>query len=292
MRSCGHINREIYWATMQYKFFSHNGVVLPSDQAKVSLSLVEYSYGFGVYETIRYSAGIAYFLGEHCERLMESARIIGLEHPYSVRFVAEAITALVGRVETDACNVKIMLVGASTSAQAQLFILCLNPLFPDRKLYKVGVAVICVELERAYPHAKTLNMLGSYLAYRSAKKAGAYDALLVNRDGNITEGTRTNFFCLRGKTIFTPPAEDILLGVTRKAMLMAAAQHGYEVVSARIGRNNLADYDNAFITSTSTKILPIRAIGDEVVFERPLEPLVRLMSVFNDFISRSGGNLT
>jgi D-alanine transaminase/branched-chain amino acid aminotransferase len=224
-------------------------------------------------------------------RLLESARIIGLEHEFTVDFVRRSISELLQSTDSEACNIKILLIGGATAAAAQLFVLCLNPLFPDRKLYRDGAAVITTEYERAFPHAKTLNMLQSFLAYREAKRAGAYDALLINRDGNITEGTRTNFFCIAGKTIFSPPESDILLGVTRKAMLMAAAGDGFEVVHRNIGEDDLGNYDGAFITSTSSKIVPIRSVGGRILNERPPEMLVRLMRVFGDFLAESQGVL-
>src|SRR6185369_16803459 len=212
---------------MEFKYFSHNGRLLPVSEANVPLSLVEYSYGFGVYENIRYANGVIYFLEDHAERLQESARTRGLEHEFTDEFIKNSVLELVKSADREAYNLKVLLIGGPNAAAAQLFVMCLNPLFPDRKIYRDGADVITVKQERAFPHAKTLNMLESFLSYRSARKAGAYDALLVNRAGYITEGTRTNFFCLRGKTIFSPPEKDILLGVTRKAMLVAAAADGF-----------------------------------------------------------------
>src|SRR6185369_1129899 len=112
---------------------------------------------------------------------MESARSIGLTHVYSAEDVSKAITELLEKNSAETCNVKILLIGGRSAEDAELNILCLNPLFPDKKLYRDGISTITYEYERAFPHAKTLNMLQSYLAYRKAKEAGAYDALLIDR---------------------------------------------------------------------------------------------------------------
>jgi len=277
--------------TMLTKVFSRNGQLLPVEQAQVPLSLVEYSYGFGVYENIRYANGIIYFLSDHIERLMGSARVIGLEHEFAPEFVGRSLHELVANVEGPACNLKVLLIGGRTAGDAQLFILALNPLFPDRKLYRDGAAVITQRFERAFPHAKTLNMLQSYLAYREATRAGAYDALLINRDGNITEGTRTNFFAIKGKTIFSPPEAQILLGVTRKAMLVAAKAAGFELEYRDIGHDALHDYDGLFITSTSSKIVPIRSVDGRNINEKTPDSLVELMRAFDGFLDKSQGVL-
>ncbi len=275
---------------MDFKYFSRNGEILPVGEAQVPLASIEYAYGFGVYESIRVSKGVTYFIDDHIERLVESAGIIGLAHTFTPDGVSAAITDLLGKNEVETCNVKILLIGGRTPEDAQLNILCLNPLFPDKKLYRDGVHTITYLYERAFPHAKTLNMLQSYLAYRKAKKAGAYDALLVDREGRLIEGTRTNFFCMKGKTLFSPKEEDILLGVTRKAVLKVAAQNGFDIAQKDIRLADLGGYDAAFLTSTSSKILPIRTIDDFQLGEQPAA-LKDLMAAFDTFLENCGGKL-
>ncbi|PIZ62754.1 hypothetical protein COY17_02105 [Candidatus Saccharibacteria bacterium CG_4_10_14_0_2_um_filter_52_9] len=265
---------------MAFTHFSHNGAILPIDQAVIPLSSVEYSYGFGVYETIRVSKGKIHFLEEHCQRLMESARILTLQHIFTNEFVADSVKELVKKLAAETCNIKLLLVGGPTKESANLYIMALNPLFPDRKLYKTGVHCITVEYQRDYPHAKSLNMLPSYLAYRQAKSAGAYDALLINRQGNITEGTRTNFLALKDKTIVSPPTADILLGVARGKVLQAAKTSGFKIIEQDIKPADLAGFDAAFLTSTSSKIMPIRSIDNHQWPAIP-ENLKQLMSAFN-----------
>src|SRR3989338_448529 len=190
---------------MKFDYFLHNEKILPIADAVVPLSNIEYAYGFGVYETIRVSNKIVYFLNDHIERLLESAKIIGLEHTFSRAFIEKGIDDLVTKSNATSYNIKILLIGAPEKEKTSLFALCFNPLFPEKKLYKEGVPVITYNHERIFPHAKSLNMLQSYIAYKKAKINNAYDALLINRNSFITEGTRTNFFCLTGKNIYSPP---------------------------------------------------------------------------------------
>src|SRR5476649_2888785 len=109
---------------MEHKYFSRNGEILPIEEANVPLSSVEYSYGFGVYETIRCSKGIIYFLQNHLDRLISSAKIIGLEHEFSEKFIMTSVHALSEITEATSFNLKILLVGGPTSRSAQLVILC------------------------------------------------------------------------------------------------------------------------------------------------------------------------
>lgn len=244
------------------------------------LASIEYSYGFGVYETIRVSSGEVRFLDEHCARLQASADAIGLEHAHKPSEIGRYITDLVKANEVKTCNVKVLLIGGKTAADADLYIICLAPYFVDRKLYKTGCRCTTYDYERMYPHAKTLNMLPSYLAYRDAVKAGAHDALLINRRGEITEGTRSNFFTLKGKTIFSPPEADILLGVTRDHVLKLAKEQGFDIVEKPIPLTSLVDYDATFLTSTSAKILPIHSVNDLLYGTAPSQ-LIELMKKFN-----------
>lgn len=275
---------------MEFKYFSRNGELLPIAEAQVPLSNIEYSYGFGVYESIRVSNGVTYFIEDHIERLMESARIIDLKHAFVGEDVSNAIAELLAKNSAETCNVKILLIGGRTPEDAQLNILCLNPLFPDKKLYRDGVQTVTYEYERPFPHAKTLNMLQSYLAYRTAKEAGAYDALLIDGQGRITEGTRTNFFCIKGKTLFSPNEKNILLGVTRKAVLKVAAKNGFELVQKDIRPSDLGEYEGAFLTSTSSKILPVSSVGDFVFGGQP-QALKELMAAFDIFLAECGGKI-
>jgi branched-chain amino acid aminotransferase len=269
---------------MLYKYFSHNGAVLPVDQAVVSLGNVEYAYGFGVYETIRLAKGRIYFLDEHANRLLASAQVIDLQHDFTADFVRQSVQDLIRQNGAETCNLKLLLIGGRTVQDASLYIMCLNPLFPDRKLYREGATALTYNYERDFPPAKTLSMLPSYLAYRQAKAAGGYDALFINRQGNITEGTRTNFFTMQDKTIFSPPAQAVLPGITRAKMLEVALANGFEIVEQDIKLSQIDQFTAAFLTSVSSKIMPLRAIDDHE-FGPPSPELQGLMAAFDQFLT-------
>jgi len=266
---------------MNYPFFSRNGTLLSSTEAVIPLDNIEYTYGFGVYETVRVVKGEARFLSDHSARLMNSASIINLEHPFTIDTVMQAAEALIEKNEIESCNLKILLIGSRTKDSANLYIECLAPLYPDRKLYSQGAKAITRQYERFLPQAKTLNMLGSYLAYKEAKSQDAYDALLVNNEGYITEGTRTNFFAIKGNDLFSAPEKDILLGVTRNHVIKVAEANSFKIVERNIKPGELKDYDGAFLTSTSTKIMPLISVDDFTWLEIPAQTKL-LMQKFSE----------
>lgn len=267
---------------MGYDLFSWNGEILPINKAAIELSNVEYAYGYGVYENIRFASGNIYFLDEHIGRLLTSANIISIEHNFSAKFINNSVKNLIKAICPPACNIKILLIGGRDAVSARLYVMCLNPLFPDRKLYKLGARCITEHCERPFPQAKSLNMLPSYLAYKKARVSKAYDALLVDRNGNITEGTRTNFFTMNDKTIYSPPADKILHGVTRDKVLRVAKENDYKIVEKQIALRELASYDGAFLTSTSSKIMPIKSIDEKnFLISTDLKKLIKL---FGDYL--------
>ena len=271
---------------MNFAIFSKNGKILPIAEANVSLLSIPYAYGFGVYETIRVKNDKPIFLADHIERLEISANIIKLEHPFSKKDIEKYVTDFIHQVKAGTYNLKILLIGAEKHEEkesATLYILGSNPLFVDKKMYRDGVKTITTAYERTYPQAKTLNMLGSFMAYREAQKKNCYDTLLVNKAGNITEGTRTNFFTIKGNTIYSPFPKDILPGVMRKNILKIAKQNGYTIEERDIPLTSLGDYDGAFLTSTSIKILLIKKVDGFEYGEIP-ENLKKLMVLFDEYI--------
>ncbi len=253
--------------------FSLNGKLLPTDQAVISLDNLEFSYGFGVYEIIKVRKKILYFPEKHIERLFHSAKTIKLTVPLSLEAVFSALKEFTNAIAEESYNIKILCVAGN------LYIFATAPLFVSDKLYRSGVSVITYHGERLFPQAKTLNMLMSYQAYAQAKEQQAYDALLVDNQSFIREGTRTNFFFTDGRTIFTPPSEHVLEGVTKLTLTEALRQNGIDVIEKKILHSELNHYTGFFLTSTSSKVLPIREI-DGVTFEIP--KLIRTVMVIYD----------
>ncbi len=262
--------------------FSLNGEIKPIEAAQHSVLSAEFSYGFGVYENIRVKHNKPLFINEHIYRLLQSAKGIGLKHGFSFKQITKFVDNLIDKLNGDTYNLKILLIGSQQSEQT-LYILPMKPSFPDRKLYKNGVHTITYEYERFLPNVKSLNMLPSYLAFQKARQVDAYDALFINRSGDIVEGGRTNFFATRRQTLFTAPDKEILLGVTRTHVLEIAKTHGWTVEFLAPKLKDIDSYDSCFLTSTSSKIMPIRSI-DKHTFTIPGK-LKQLQKDFNSYLA-------
>src|SRR4051812_27993816 len=103
---------------MAFEFFSKNGEIIPTQDARVPLLNIEYQYGFGVYETIRVVDGAPLFLRDHTERLLGSAQILGLEHVFDDAFFEESMYALIEKNAINTCNIKVLLIGAKSKEDA------------------------------------------------------------------------------------------------------------------------------------------------------------------------------
>lgn len=279
-----------YNSNMDALFFSKNGELLPISQAVIPLSNIAYQYGFGVYETLKLRSRMLYFSSLHTERLFLSARLLDLSHPFTKELVEEWVHELIAKNNVQSCNIKLLLLGGKTAADAELFILLLNPLYPDRKLYSEGAKTQTVSYERFLPNAKSLNMLQSYLAFTKAKQNGCYDALLVDKSEHILEGTRTNFFAIKEKTLVTAPKQYVLEGVTRQVVFAVAKAFGYSFKEELISVSSLQNFSGAFFTSTSSDIMPIRQINS-FSFSKIAPELKEFMIHYNAFLLDCKGEL-
>ena len=268
-------------------FISLNGQFIPVAEAKISIENLEFSYGFGVYENIRLRNGKVYFLKEHLDRLLHSAKVIGLEHHFTIKTMAQWVNGTIKKNKVSSANVKMLLIGGQ---EPQLYIMLLAPQYPDKKIYREGVIVTTYQYERFLPQAKTLNMLPSYLAYSEAKMAGAYDALFVDYKNNVVEGTRSNFFAIKNKTLYTPPVKKVLDGVTRRTVIQCAKKNCYKVVEKDVKLKDFLKYEGVFLTNTSGKIIPIRSVRancrSPVQFENICEEIKNLIKLYNEWVER------
>lgn len=273
-----------------FPYFSRNGKLLPMSEAVIPLANIEFCYGFGVYEHIAVRDGIPFFAAEHIERLFQSARTIGLDHPFSHEDVSAAVHELTAQCPTR-CNLKILLIGAKDAERAELDILPSNPLFIEKKAYAAGVSVMSQTYERYLPDAKTLNMLPSYLAHRASHECGCYDTVFTDAGGNILEGTKTNVFAVRGKELFTAPDDRVLCGITRSIVCRLAVKEGFSVRLECIPAAEIDRYDGLFLTSTSAKILPIRTF-DAFSYEKIAPSIGELLSSYERFLGECEGVTT
>lgn len=245
--------------------FCRNGQLEPVSQAVFPMDDIAVVYGCGAYETLKLRRGILYFPERHARRLHRSCEILGIACGYSEHEIVEWLNELVRRNGIADCNLKLMLHGR-TDARADITILALNPFYPKREEVRKGTRVVSYSGVRQFPEAKSFSMLLSSLAFAEARSRNAYDAVFVSPEDEILEGTRTNLFYFRGGRYFTPPADRVLPGITRETIMEAAGGEGIEITERSLYLRELRDFgesDALMVTSTSSKIIPVRFFNDQ-----------------------------
>lgn len=268
---------------------SINGTIINTTKATVSLQQIEVQYGFGVYETIKVRNNIVYFLDQHIERFFHSAKLISLKHNFSDSQIKKYVLDFINKVEESSINLKILLYGGNSAEQAKLIILASAPLFPQRKWYKEGVSLQSYQYERWMPQAKTLNMVASYFIYKKAQQHNCYDALLYDNKQNILEGTRTNVFVIKENTIISPPKKQILEGVTLMSLEKVIKNTKFNLVYKHIPFKTLSEFDGMFLTSTSSKIMPVKQV-DNFIFPQIPSSIQELIMLYDNRLEKSNGD--
>ena len=261
-----------------------DGELVPWDEAQVHVLTHTLHYGSGVFEGIRTYAtadGPAVFrLTDHIERLLDSAKMIMMEIPYSCDELVEACKLTVRENGLDSCYIRpIAYLGYGEMG--------LNPLpcavnvsiavwpwgayLGDEGLAK-GVRMKVSSWRRMDPNVNPVAAKGtgiyinSSLAKVEALKAGYDEAILLNTQGYVAECTGENLFIVRDGVLVTPPlASGALEGITRDSVMTIARDLGYEVREEQLLRSDLYLADEAFLTGTAAEVVPIRSVDDREI---------------------------
>lgn len=209
-----------------------------------------------IYEVIRIIGGAALFFQEHYDRFLRSAQGRGAGLPSADDCLAMMET-LIGAVDRSDFNIKIIL----DPAGGDLYLFESPSAYPAPSLYRTGVHTELMSYHRSDPNAKIINTHLTDLAQSLRQETGAYELLLVDPAGRVTEGARSNLFFVRQGELVTPPLDSVLPGVTRQRVIAAAQDLGIVVREEAIEANELDRFDAAFLTGTSPRILPIASIG-------------------------------
>jgi len=277
-----------------------NGQLAEAGDAVVPLDDTDVTYGYGCYETLKVRDGVLYFPEFHEARLLNSAAILGIPTDLKPGALVRSLDVLINDNQIRECNIKVMMIGRE-GRSADWYAFMLPALVAPETAYTEGASCLLFRGERHFPQAKSLSMLLSTVAYREAARQGCWDALLVNGRGQITEGTRTNVFyarCGESSAIYTPPAVDVLDGITRRTLIMALDEAGIhtverplELADALSGEYSLA------LTSTSSRVMPVATLTVAVAPGLPTQPvrlapskeIERVRVLYDDYLARWAG---
>lgn len=235
-----------------------------------------------VYEVIRVIDGVPLFFEEHYQRMANTAQAAGLPGILSRESFRAMTDAFLGARAEQNYNFKVIL----DPQGGDLYVFEHPSAYPETALYERGIHTELMSFSRNNPNAKISNDDLTAQANDLREQSGAYEVLLVDNQGRITEGSRSNVFVIREGILLTPPLKSVLPGVTRLKIIETAAQMKMAWDEAEIPAAEIQLLEAAFISGTSPKILPIRSIG-HLTLDSANHPLVRsLMAAFTRTIAK------
>lgn len=242
-------------------------------------------YGMAVFEGVRaYKAkdGTAIFrLKEHTQRLMNSAKIFRMQVPFDMDTLVDAQRQVVRANEFDACYLRPLIwigsekLGISATGNTIHVAIAawkLAPYLGEENLVK-GIRVKTSSFSRHHVNVSMVrskasgHYVNSILANQEAVADGYNEALLLDTDGYVSEGSGVNIFIVKNGKLYTPDLASCLDGITRDTILTLAREMGYEAVEKRITRDEVYCCDEAFFTGTAGEVTPIRELDNRQIGE-------------------------
>ena len=279
-------------------FASVNGIVVPAEEARVSVLDNGFAFGDSVYEVLRTYGGLAFEPGRHFRRLRASADRLGFSVPASDADLLAQVDALLARAGTGESYIRIIvsrgLGDCSYSferVQGPTVVMIQKPLPPYPAWhYEDGIKIAAVGVRRNHPRAldpaiKSSNLLNNILAMREAQSRGAEEPVLLNQEGFLAEGASTNVFLVRGGTLLTPPlSAGILAGITREVVLELLPGLGIPFGERPLHLEDLVSADEAFLTSTTREVVPVKQVDETTLGSGRPGPLTRrVMEAFGAY---------
>ena len=280
-----------------------DGEMLPWRDAKVHVLTHTLHYGMGVFEGLRaYETkdGAAIFrLKEHTRRLFESAHILNMPMPHNQAEISQACIDVVRENKLDSAYIRpICFYGSegmglradNLSVHTAIAAWSWGAYLGDEALEK-GIRIRTSSYTRHHVNitmckAKAVgNYTNSMLALQEALASGCDEALLLDNEGYVAEGSGENFFLVRDNVIYTPFLTSALDGITRNTIIHLAAELGYEVKEKHITRDEVYIADEAFFTGSAAEVTPIRELDGRTIGSGERGPITqKLQSRYFDVV--------
>ncbi|MDO9518437.1 MAG: branched-chain-amino-acid transaminase [Methanosarcinaceae archaeon] len=279
-----------------------NGKYVPKSQATTSLYDHGFLYGDGVFEGIRAYNGRVFKLDEHIDRLYDSAKAIALKIPMSKEEMKEAILETLRKNNlTDAYIRPIVSRGVGDLGLdprkcpvPNIYIITQEwgAMYGD--LYEVGLTAITVAIRRNAPDAlspniKSLNYLNNILAKIEANEKGGDEAIFLDNNGYVSEGSGDNIFVVKNGKVVTPPTINNLRGITRAAAIDILKEMDYSITEVNIGMFDLYTADEIFVTGTAAESAPITKVDGRVIGDGKPGPITKKMIEAFEYLTQNTG---
>ncbi|MBW2412319.1 MAG: aminotransferase class IV [Deltaproteobacteria bacterium] len=265
--------------------FYVDGQFVPSDEATIPIDDLALLRGYGIFDFLKTYRGKPIFLGEHIERLQQSAEQIGLDLPWSRRELTNIVMQTLDKNNLPESNIRMVVTGGSSpdfitpQGKPRLLVL-VTPLAEQPEWwYSEGVKIITIDSERNIPAAKSIDYIPATMALKEARRQDAIEAVYVDRAGYVLEGTTSNLFLFSDDRLVTP-GRAILNGITRQVVLKLA-EKTKETEIRDIKAHELYAAEEVFITGSNKEIVPVVRVDQTIIGNgRPGRHTKALMEAF------------
>ncbi len=281
----------------------YDGKLVPWREANSHVLTHTLHYGMGVFEGVRAyetAKGTAIFrLQAHTDRLFRSAHILGMTIPYNKEQINEATRAAVRENKLKSAYIRPMCFYGSEGMGLRADNLKVHVIiaawtwgaYMGDDGVQNGIKVRTSSYNRHHVNVTMCrakangNYMNSMLALREALAAGCDEALLLDTEGYVSEGSGENIFIIRDGVIYTPDVTSALDGITRATVMQIAGEMGLKVVEKRITRDEVIIADEAFCTGTAAEVTPIRELDGRPIGAGKRGPITeKLQTAYFDLV--------
>lgn len=275
------------------KFISTDELTLP-----VKKDLIGTFRGFRIFTACRTLAnGKIFRLEDHIDHLVDSARVIHMKLPHNKDGLKKIIQDVITKNKKEKGELLLEIMysggkagsnGIAPTGETDLYILVLPLNLPPEEWYEQGIKLASFPYQRQWPEVKFLNYVGAVIAHQTVvKEYRADEALFISPDEKkiVLEGTTFNFFVVKKDIVLTHALDGkILPGITRKVVLELAHKENIEARETNFSLNELAEMDEAFITSSTRNIVPVNRVDNIIIGNgRPGELTLKLAKIFKEY---------
>lgn len=275
-----------------------DGSIVNEEQAKVSVFDHGLLYGDGVFEGIRFYNHQAFRLQKHLQRLHHSALAIGLDIPYSINELEAAIYDVIREFEKPEGYLRLVItrgkgplgINPAQCIKPTAFIIAEQLSFVSEDVQRKGAKLIIASTRQLSPdgldpRVKSLNYLNHILARMEANHACMDEAILLNAQGHVTEGSTDNIFIVRNNKISTPAISDgALEGITRAIIFEISEEQGFSCNEKTLSPYDLYTADECFLTGTAMELVPVSEIDGRQLPSCPGSAFNKLNNFFKEKI--------
>ena len=265
------------------KFIWLNGDFHPFNNTNIHLLSNTLHYGMGVFEGVRAYAtsngGAIFRLNDHTERLYAAASKINITIPYSADELCQAQIDTMSKNDLKEGYIRpIVFLGSESmglrsqdSLSVNVAVACWEwPSYMDPDAKKNGISVIKSPFQQydnpLYSNNKIIGTyVNSIMAVNDAISKGAEEAILMDKNGYISEGSGENLFIVKNSALITPTTDYCLNGITRQSVISIAKNLGYSVEEKNLSFDDLLDADEAFYSGTAVEITPISTVDGSII---------------------------